>query len=99
MKNKAVTEMIQGLTLALLVVAVLATAVIAIVTSGTNYDFEEMSYTVDYGDSLWRIANDFCPKSMDKREYIDLIIERNNLSDVTLYPGQFLVVLQPFSLD
>ena len=57
-----------------------------------NCAFEESTYTVKSGDCLWLIANTYCPKSMSKQRYVDLIKERNNLSDSVIYPGQLLVV-------
>ena len=57
-----------------------------------KYEFEEEKYTVQSGDCLWYIANDYCPKGMDKWEYIDLVMERNNLSDSIIHPGQTLIV-------
>lgn len=57
-----------------------------------RHEFEEVTYTVESGDCLWYIANDYCPDDMDKREYIQLIRERNGLTSSIIYPGQNLIV-------
>lgn len=58
----------------------------------TPYDLKEQTYIVESGDCLWRIADTYCPRGIDKREYICLIQERNNLEGCTIYPGQRLII-------
>ena len=59
-----------------------------------DYNFEETTYKVESGDCLWDIADEYCPKSMNKWDYINLVMERNNLDDSIIHPGQRLIVYQ-----
>lgn len=52
----------------------------------------EEKYTVQSGDSLWMIAEEFCPASLDKRNYIDKVMERNDMSSSKIYPGEVIIV-------
>ncbi len=88
MKKKILIEVVCVL---LLLVLMCALAAMALFTP--NYNFEETVYQVQSGDCLWDIADEYCPKSMDKWDYIWLIQERNDLSDSTIYPGQVIIVL------
>ena len=78
-------------------IVVLIYALIAIALPKPEHNFEETTYAVKAGDNLWRIASDYCPNTMDKRDYIRLVKERNNLTDSVIYPGQSLIVYQPQS--
>lgn len=75
-----------------LLVAALGFALIAVAFAEPDYDFEEVTYIVETGDCLWYIANEYCPESMDKQEYCDLIAKRNSLRGGLIYPGQYLIV-------
>lgn len=59
-----------------------------------HYQFQEKTYIVMPGDCLWKIASKFCPKGMDKWEYIDKVYEANKLTTYTLQPGQVLTVFE-----
>lgn len=50
------------------------------------------TYVVQMGDTLWSIAEEFCPEGEDKREYVDDIKARNRLVDVVIRPGQELEI-------
>lgn len=89
MKIKTSIEVICILLIAILVCTLAVTAF-----ASPDYNFTETTYTVEDGDCLWYIANNYCPDSMDKREYIKLIKELNDLDDSTIYPGQRLTVLE-----
>lgn len=80
--------------LCVILIFALILGIIAASIRETTYDFEETTYTVEKGDCLWYIANEYCPNSMDRHEYIKLIQERNNLENSTIYPGQQLIVYQ-----
>lgn len=77
----------------LLIVVLICTLTVMALTE-PDYNFEETTYKVESGDCLWDIADEYCPKSMDKWDYINLVIERNNLTDSVIHPGQRLVVYQ-----
>ncbi len=46
------------------------------------------TYVVMAGDTLWSIAEEFCPDREDKREYIYDLRVRNRLESAAIYPGQ-----------
>ena len=58
-------------------------------------EWQEETYIVRRGDSLWTISCSYCPDGVDCREWIDEIRALNGLSDSTIYPGQTLIVLAP----
>lgn len=66
-----------------------------VITSGeTEHEFEEVNYRVESGDTLWGIAEDYCPNTMDIRSYISMVKERNGIEESAIYPGQRLVVFE-----
>lgn len=69
--------------------------VLGIATSSTmdGVEWQEEIYRVQSGDSLWTIANEYCPDGVDRREWIGKIRELNGLPDSLIYPGQALTVL------
>ena len=78
------------------VILIIATVVLlismtVILTTIQKYTFVETTYIVEQGDSLWSIASNYCPDSMDLRSYIHKIQEENNI-DSLIYPGQKLTV-------
>ena len=60
-----------------------------------GFDWQEESYTVEEGDSLWTISYDYCPEGVDRREWVDEVQALNNMSSCTIYPGQHITVLAP----
>lgn len=54
------------------------------------------TYIVERGDTLWVIAREFSPQSMDIRDYIYRLRQINNLRDsATIHPGQVLLLPLP----
>lgn len=58
-------------------------------------EWQEETYRVKAGDSLWAISGDYCPDSVDRREWIDEIRALNGLDNSVVHPGQKLIVLAP----
>lgn len=58
-------------------------------------EWKETTYRVQAGDSLWIISGDYCPDSVDRREWIDEVQALNGLEDSVIHPGQKLTVLAP----
>lgn len=51
------------------------------------------SITIEQGDSLWSIAEEYCTDSYeDTQDYIDELKELNGLTSETIHEGQHLVV-------
>lgn len=76
----------------LLAIAIIA-SVVTFVYKAPEVEFTEERYIVQSGDSLWYISTKYCPDSMDMQMYIQMLKDRNNLSDAIIYPGQSLIVL------
>lgn len=49
---------------------------------------EAESYTYVTASSLWEIAKEHCPDSMDKRDYIAEVMKLNGMEDYTVYANR-----------
>lgn len=49
-------------------------------------------YVVKSGDTLWSIAEEHCPKSMDKRLYIYMAAKENGIENCMIRPGDVLIL-------
>lgn len=58
-----------------------------------DIEWQEETYQVQVGDSLWAISADYCPDSVDRREWIEEVQTLNGLPDSMIHPGQELIVL------
>lgn len=79
---------------ALLVVAFILLSQI-LQSSMEKIEWREETYIVQSGDTLWEIADEFCPIDVDKREWIYEVQTINNIHGSALYPGQRIRVLTP----
>lgn len=50
------------------------------------------SITIEKGDSLWSIAEEYRTSDVSTKAYIDELIELNNLTSNTIHEGQHLVI-------
>lgn len=78
-----------------LIGAFLLLLLVAIQPTMNKLEWQEETYIVKSGDTLWEIADRYCPDIVDKREWIAEVQELNNLHDSMLHPGQILKVLAP----
>ncbi len=62
--------------------------------SRTSADFEAdpIQITVRRGDSLWSIAEEYCPEGKDLRNFVYEIKKENSLSGSSLSIGQKILV-------
>ena len=86
--------------LAVVLAFVLAFVVFAFVTMSLGstmkrVEWEEIEYCVSAGETLWDIAQEYCPESVDCREWINAVLDLNGMQDSTLYAGDVLTVLVP----
>ena len=67
-----------------------AAAVIVLLICGSRakptYGVE--SYGIDYGDTLWKIADEYKPDSMAYSEYINTLYKLNEGLTAEIFPGQ-----------
>lgn len=59
-----------------------------------NVQTEKYEYIVKAGDTLWSIADEYAPKSADKREYIYNVKKDNGLKNSNLYPNMVLEIVR-----
>lgn len=86
-----VKNVLTAITMFAIVIFMFASLVVAIIPDAR---LQETKYVVLDGDCLWSIASEYCPKGMNKWEYIDRVYETNNLSSYTIHPGQILTVFE-----
>lgn len=71
-----------------------AAAVIVLLICGSRakpaYSVE--SYGIDYGDTLWNIAEEYKPNSISYSEYIDTLYKINDGLTAEIYPGQAILI-------
>ena len=51
------------------------------------------SYGIDYGDTLWNIAEEYKPDSMAYSEYIDTLYKLNEDLTTNIHAGQTILIL------
>lgn len=90
--NDALLALLLG---ALLVVSCVLVLNFACQSTMEGIDWQEETYHVKRGDTLWEISSRYCPETVDTREWIEEVKTLNGMTDSTIYPGQVLVVLTP----
>lgn len=76
-------------------IILLGSSIHALASSNDNRPVNKYytSITVEDGDTLWDIADEYISGyNVDKTDYIDEISELNNLSDGNIHAGQSIVV-------
>lgn len=94
------TKYLENPVAALLLVVAIAIAcglivIKALQPSTDRAEWQEVDYLVKSGDSLWGVAGNYCPRDVDRRDWIREVRELNDLHDSTIYPGQIITVLAP----
>lgn len=79
----------------LLVLTLIAATLMCVACSKHEEDVEwnTFEYTVYQGETLWEIAEEYCPEDMDKRDYIEEIKELNNMDTYALDAWQEITLL------
>ena len=77
-----------------IVVAVALTAIITSSLMSRPYlvQTDEEVYFVEEGDTLWGYAEKHCPKDMDIRKYIQIIVDYNNKDSAGIEVGEIVNV-------
>lgn len=58
-----------------------------------DYEWEAVPYRVKYGDTLWSICSQYCPRGVDMWEYIYLVKEENEMESSCIFAGDEIMVL------
>lgn len=85
---------VLGLFCVAIVVAIALTAAITSSIMDRPYlvQVDEEVYSVEDGDTLWSYANDHCPKDMDIRKYIKIIVDYNDKESANIEVGEIILV-------
>lgn len=77
-----------------LIIAICLMLLIAIVGIGCKADVQtkRITYIVQPNDTLWDIATEYCPKGMNKNEYI-FNLKKANAIQGYIQPGDHLEIL------
>lgn len=57
-------------------------------------EWQERIHEVEKGENLWTISGEYCPKKVDRREWIEEIKVLNGLRNSSIHPGQKIIVLE-----
>ena len=57
-----------------------------------KHEWAEAAHVVEAGETLWDMAQVYCPKDVDCRDWIGAVSKLNGV-DGYIYPGEELVVL------
>lgn len=85
---------VLGLFSVAIIVAIALTAIITSSLMSRPYlvQVDEETYFVKEGDTLWSYADDHCPKDMDIRKYIQVIVDYNDKDSANIDVGEIVNV-------
>lgn len=72
--------------------ALIAVIVLLICGSRTSKTYSVESYGIDYGDTLWKIAEEYKPDSISYSKYINTLYKLNDGLTANIYPGQAILI-------
>lgn len=76
----------------ILIIAIIVT-IVSFSCHKENVEWNTFEYTVSQGETLWEIADEYCPEDMDCYEYIYEVKKLNNMHTSDLYDGQTITLL------
>lgn len=92
-KNRHYTNSKVNITILLLII--LISTVFSIYSLGENNEANQISYstyTILSGDTLWDVSTRYKNPSDDTRDFIEKIVEANQLTSLNVIPGQKLLI-------
>ena len=95
MKKYRIINKFRFFTIICITLAILLASMFFIVVNAKSINtFELIPVYVSEGDSLWQLSSQYSGGKMDIREYIDRVMNINNLSDANIIPGDLLMFPQ-----
>lgn len=76
----------------LMVIAIVVVAVLLIGNKTDKEPTEWSEYIVHSGDTVYGISNIITPNDMNYKKTEHYIIEKNNIENAMIYPGQIILV-------
>ena len=96
MNTQSFLDILLIVGVAFLLIVLFATCIcVAYSPTMDKVEWQEETYAVESGDTLWGIATKHCPKTVDYREWIKEVKEINGLADSKICKGDMLTVLVP----
>lgn len=92
-KNRHYINSKVNITILLLII--LISTVFSIYSLGENNETNQISYstyTILSGDTLWDVSTRYKNPSDDTRDFIEKIVEANQLTSLNVIPGQKLLI-------
>lgn len=68
------------------IILVIAIITVAVLISGSKP--KVTSYGYDTCVNLWDLAKRHCPEQVDKRDFIEAVVELNGIENYTVYEGR-----------
>lgn len=91
MKNLKIVNKRKFITSSAVLLAIIVAALLLSGGKADKQTYVEDTVVVRSGDTLWGIADTYCPEYMDKREYVRTI-EADNDCSANIRAGQVLTV-------
>ena len=98
-RQKQVAKQKMALLLATVLLVVIGSIVFGSIFSAAKNQHPEAprykyyrSITIEHGDTLWSIANEYCDSDCSTKEYIAELKELNSLTSDTIHAGQHLLI-------
>lgn len=87
---KSRTRFAAFIVISLLLLCTIANTVLGFNDALALSEQQYIQVQVEYGDSLWSIADKYMPDDMDPREAVYMIIDANDIDGSQVYAGQTL---------
>ena len=78
----------------ILVMAFCIFALAFVIKAGAQPELTPMQYRVHKGDTLWSLSQQYCPDTMDCREWIYEVEQMNGITGGRIWPGEIITILK-----
>lgn len=98
-RQKQVAKQKMALLLATVLLIVVGSIIFGSIFSAAKNQHQEAPrykyykcITIEHGDTLWSIANEYCGTDCSTKEYVKELRELNSLTSDTIHAGQHLLI-------